>query len=41
MKHFTSEELRPSDKTLNLIRQIAYTYRVMRMNGQIEGYCLN
>jgi hypothetical protein len=41
MKHFTPDELRPSDKTLNLIRQIAYTYRVMKLNGQNEGYCLN
>lgn len=41
MKHFTLEEKNPSNKTLNFIRQIAYTYRVMKMNGQNEIYCLN
>lgn len=38
---FTSEEVKPSEKTLNFIRQIAYTYRVIRMNGRTESYCLN
>ncbi len=32
MKHFTPEEFKPREKTLDLIRQIAYTYRVT--NGQ-------
>lgn len=41
MKHFTQEELSPSEKTLNLIRQIAYTYRVFKMNGSTEPFCLN
>ena len=41
MKYFTLEEKVPSNKTLNIIRQIAYTYRVMKMNGQNEAYCLN
>lgn len=41
MKYFTQEEKSPSYKTLNLIRQIAYTYRVVKMNGQTEAYCLN
>ena len=41
MKYFTQEEKKPSSKTLNLIRQIAYTYRVIKMNGQGEAYCLN
>jgi hypothetical protein len=41
MTYFTSEESRPSEKTLNLIRQIAYTYRVMKLNGHNEVYCLN
>ena len=41
MKHFTQEEKKPSSRTLNIIRQIAYTYRVMKMNGQNEVYCLN
>lgn len=37
MQIFTHEEMTPSEKTLKLIRQIAYTYRVF--NGQ--AYCLN
>jgi hypothetical protein len=41
MKYFTQEEQRPSEKTLDLIRQIAYTYRVMKFNGSNVGYCLN
>ena len=41
MKYFTQEEKSPSFKTLNLIRQIAYTYRVIKVNGQAEAYCLN
>jgi hypothetical protein len=32
-----SEGLKPSEKTLNFIREFAYTYRVN--NGQ--AYCLN
>ena len=41
MKFFTSEEAKPSEKTLNLIRQIAYTYRVININGKYEVFCLN
>ncbi len=41
MKYFTQEEKKPSIKTLNIIRQIAYTYRVIKMNGHNEAYCLN
>lgn len=41
MKYFTQEEKRPSNKTLSIIRQIAYTYRVIKLNGQNEVYCLN
>lgn len=42
MRHiFTSEETRPSDKTISIIKQIAYTYRVMKMNGKYEVFCLN
>jgi hypothetical protein len=40
MEYFTSEE-KPSEMTLNIIRQIAYTYRVMRSNGKNVSYCLN
>ena len=35
---FTSEELKPSEKTLNLIRQIAYTYRVIKVNGKCKPF---
>jgi hypothetical protein len=41
MKYFTPEEMKPSEQTLNLIRQIAYTYRVVKINGRNESYCLN
>ncbi len=43
MKHFFTQEeqRRPSEKTLSLIRQIAYTYRTIKMNGHYEAYCLN
>jgi len=41
MQHFTSEELRPSEKTLNIIRQIAYTYRTFMTENGMRSYCLN
>lgn len=41
MKHFTSSEQNPSEKTLDIIRQIAYTYRVMKINGSYKSYCLS
>lgn len=41
MKYFTQENLSPSEKTLNIIRQIAYTYRVIKNNGHNDVYCLN
>ena len=31
------EEMSPSERTLNLVRQIAYTYRVRNH----QAYCLN
>ena len=37
MHVFTREEMTPSEKNINLIRQIAYTYT--RMHNQ--AYCLN
>jgi len=40
MQYFTSEE-NPSEKTLNIIRQIAHTYRVVENNGSTYSYCLN
>lgn len=41
MNYFTHDEKKPSGKTLNLIKQIAYTYRVINFNGKTEVYCLN
>ena len=41
MQYFTHEDLNPSERTLNLIRQIAYTYRPVEINGKMESYCLN
>lgn len=42
MKHlFTLEESRPSERTIRLIKQIAYTYRAIQMNGKYEVFCLN
>lgn len=42
MKHlFTYEEMRPSERTIRIIKQIAYTYRTIKMNGKYEVFCLN
>ena len=41
MPYFTLEEKKPSQKALNIIKPIAYTYRVIKMNGKNEVYCLN
>ena len=41
MPYFTPEELTPSEKTLLLIRQIAYTYRTININGEQDVFCLN
>jgi len=41
MNYFTSEEITPSEKTLNIIRQIAYSYRTIKVNGTTQVLCLN
>ena len=43
MKLFTPDVMnQPSEKTLRLIKQIAYTSRVAKMaNGASVTYCLN
>ena len=42
MKQYsTSDEMRPSRKTINMIKQIAYTYRAIKMNARYETFCLN
>lgn len=37
MHIFTREEMTPSEKTLNFIKQFARTYRV----AKTQAYCLN
>ena len=37
MTIFTYEEMTPSEKVIRLIKQIAYTYRVVNK----QSYCLN
>lgn len=34
---FTHEEMNPSEKTLNFIRQFAYTYRTLKVNDKLES----
>ena len=35
MKQYsTSDEMRPSRKTINMIKQIAYTYRAIKMKDR-------
>lgn len=41
MKHSTLEDAKPSDQTLSIIRQIAYTYRIVKATGKVSAYCLN
>lgn len=41
MKYFTLEELKPSETTLNLLRQLARTYRVIDIDNKKVSYCLN
>lgn len=41
MQYFTPEETRPSEQTLNIIRQIAYSCRSIKLNGKYELYSLN
>lgn len=41
MKYFTPEELKPSETTLNLLRQLARTYRVVDIDNKKTSYCLN
>lgn len=41
MKYFTHEEIGPSETTLSMIRQIAYTYRVMKGEGENVPLCMN
>lgn len=40
MKHFTPEEFKPSALSLEIIRQVAYSYRPVS-NPQARDYSLN
>lgn len=40
-KVMTVEELKPSEKTLTVIRQVAYTYKEMRRNSRSGKLCLS
>ena len=41
MKHFTPEDVNPSESTLNLIRLFAYSYRTIKVGGEEEVFCIN
>lgn len=41
MKFFTQEENKPSEITLHIIRQIAYTYRMDKAKAQDKSFALN
>lgn len=42
MKHlFTSEEMRPSAKTIFFIKQLAYTYRAFKKKESCKAYYVN
>ena len=38
MKHFTPDQFKPKEQTLDFIRQYAYTYRMTTSN---QAYSLN
>ena len=42
MMHFTLEESKPSEATIFLIKQIAYSYRSVRLpNGRCQAMSMN
>ena len=41
MPYFTPEELSPRESTLELIRQVAYSYRPVKVAGTNISYSLN
>ena len=41
MKYFTQKEAQPSEKTLKIIRQIAYTLEGKTLIGKQEVFCFN
>ena len=41
MDYFTQEDMKPSDKTLALIRQVAHTFRIKACGRGMDVCCLN
>ena len=41
MKHFTPEEMKPSEKTLAGIRKMFFSYTFLVKSGLPKWYCLN
>jgi len=41
MTHYTPEEVKPSENTLSIIRQIARAYYAIKKNGRNGSYCMN
>lgn len=41
MEHFIHEEARPSEMSLNIIRQFAYSYNKLKMNNEEGRFCIN
>lgn len=41
MNDFTQDMAQPSERTLYIIRQIAYAYRTVSVNGKERVLCLN
>ena len=42
MPNYTQEGLNPSESTIDFIKKIAYTYRVMQLaDGSKVTFCLN
>ncbi len=38
---FTQEEVKPSENTINIIKQIAYGYRTVKIPGTNVFICIN
>ena len=41
MTNFTQEEIKPSEQTLAIIRQMAYSFNFLRLNSVPKQYCLS
>lgn len=39
--YFTHDDWKPSEHSLGLIRQFAYTYRTYKVGDRYEAYCVN